>query len=398
MASCSGADTSILNCEGGGDAGIWYLLALIINILSIGIGILAVIGITICGIQYITAAGDVSKTTKAKRRIFEIVIGIAVYAVFWGVLQWLLPGGIFNKPSDIESISISIPKTSVYVDETTTVNVKIEPSTASDKTYSLASSNTSVATTSSSGVRCEKAGQATITAVAFDGKTSTATITCKEKPKEATPSGQSGSSSSSSSSSSNAADIERTFIYDEAISPSNGGKNIPASDFLKIENYNINKTEAINYVYAHEPTYNDLVTTMAEYGIEEDSDGFLAILGWTYGEGYYWADNFLGYLSSCVMINNIVEKRYGEDPFSVISKWPGNYSKEKYKEHVETIRTNPTKSESVAAIRSTYLALKYLRKGVHNCYGVTDPENVPAKAVYVRKITNYWGTHYFFVI
>ena len=71
--------------------GVYTTVSFIVDILSIGIGIAAAIGITISGIIYLTAKGDISRTTKAKRRIFEIVIGIAVYAVFYALLSFLTP-------------------------------------------------------------------------------------------------------------------------------------------------------------------------------------------------------------------------------------------------------------------------------------------------------------------
>ena len=72
--------------------GIGCVLKLVVEILSIGVGILAVVGISVSGIQYLTAGGSEEKTRKAKRRIFEIVIGLAAYAVMYALLQWLLPG------------------------------------------------------------------------------------------------------------------------------------------------------------------------------------------------------------------------------------------------------------------------------------------------------------------
>ena len=71
--------------------GVYTTLDLVMTILTAGIGIAAVIGIAISGIIYLTAKGDVAKTTKAKRRIYEIVIGLAVYAVIWALLTFLLP-------------------------------------------------------------------------------------------------------------------------------------------------------------------------------------------------------------------------------------------------------------------------------------------------------------------
>ena len=78
-------------CDNGDGESIKYILQTVVDIMSVLIGILGVIGITITGIQYLTAGGSEEKTRKAKRRLFEIVIGLAVYAVMYALLSWLLP-------------------------------------------------------------------------------------------------------------------------------------------------------------------------------------------------------------------------------------------------------------------------------------------------------------------
>jgi len=89
-------DTAILSgcdCSGnGGQDSITNILGLVVSIMSIGIGILGVIGITIVGIQYLTAGGNEEKTRKAKRRMFEIILGLVAYAIIYATLSWLIPG------------------------------------------------------------------------------------------------------------------------------------------------------------------------------------------------------------------------------------------------------------------------------------------------------------------
>lgn len=79
-------------CECGKGEGIISILSFVVNILTIGVGVLGMIGITIVGIQYITAGGNEEKTRKAKRRMFEIVLGLAAYVVVYALLSWLIPG------------------------------------------------------------------------------------------------------------------------------------------------------------------------------------------------------------------------------------------------------------------------------------------------------------------
>lgn len=88
-------ETNIINnghlCEDGSGSSIITILKLVANILSVGVGFLGILGITIVGIQYLTAGGNEEKTRKAKKRILEIVIGLAVYAAAYAILRWLLP-------------------------------------------------------------------------------------------------------------------------------------------------------------------------------------------------------------------------------------------------------------------------------------------------------------------
>lgn len=87
----NGVETAILTDCGQDEDGVACILNLIVDVLSIGIGILGVIGITIVGIQYLTAGGDEGKTRKAKQRMFEIIIGLVAYVVIYAILKWLLP-------------------------------------------------------------------------------------------------------------------------------------------------------------------------------------------------------------------------------------------------------------------------------------------------------------------
>ena len=73
--------------------GVFTVLNLVIDIFSIGVGVLAIIGITIVGIKYLTAGGNEEQTRKAKHRMSQIIVGVALYAVLYVGLQWLVPGG-----------------------------------------------------------------------------------------------------------------------------------------------------------------------------------------------------------------------------------------------------------------------------------------------------------------
>ena len=97
-----GAEAAILTgcagAENGGGEGIKCVIRLVVDILSVLVGIVGVIGIVIVGIQYLTAGGNEEQTRKAKRRLFEIVIGIIAYVLVYAILRWLLP--VFSPETD----------------------------------------------------------------------------------------------------------------------------------------------------------------------------------------------------------------------------------------------------------------------------------------------------------
>lgn len=86
-------------CDDGSGSSIWDIFRTTVEIMSIGVGILGVVGISVVGVQYLTAGGSEEKATKAKRRMYEIVIGLAAYAVLSGVIMWLMPSFSMEAPA-----------------------------------------------------------------------------------------------------------------------------------------------------------------------------------------------------------------------------------------------------------------------------------------------------------
>lgn len=69
----------------------------------------------------------------------------------------------------VSSLTLSADKTELYVGETTTVSVAVLPDDATDKTYTLTSSDETIATVDQSGlITAKKAGEVTITATSTD--------------------------------------------------------------------------------------------------------------------------------------------------------------------------------------------------------------------------------------
>jgi hypothetical protein len=100
-AECGGYTTSVINCDQTGgttiqETGAWGILLLAINILTAGIGIVAVGGIVYAAILYSSAGGNAEQTKKAMTIITDIVIGVVAYALMYAALNFLVPGGIFT--------------------------------------------------------------------------------------------------------------------------------------------------------------------------------------------------------------------------------------------------------------------------------------------------------------
>ncbi len=95
-ASCDGTKTVIISCEDG-ENGIWAMLLLIIQIMTAGVGILAVAGIVYASVLWTTAEDKQDQVTKAKGIITNVVIGLIAFALMWAGLQFIVPGGVFNR-------------------------------------------------------------------------------------------------------------------------------------------------------------------------------------------------------------------------------------------------------------------------------------------------------------
>lgn len=77
-------------------SGVWGLLLMVINILTAGVGILAVAGIIYGSVMYASAGGNPENVKKARGIITNVVIGIIAYAFMFTILNFITPGGLFN--------------------------------------------------------------------------------------------------------------------------------------------------------------------------------------------------------------------------------------------------------------------------------------------------------------
>lgn len=105
---CGNVPTSIIGCDqnnkdkdGDGkvdaqETGIWALLMMGVNILTAGIGVVALAGIVYGAVLYTSAGGSTEQIKKAYTVFTNVGIGIVAFAGMWALLNFLIPGGAFN--------------------------------------------------------------------------------------------------------------------------------------------------------------------------------------------------------------------------------------------------------------------------------------------------------------
>lgn len=336
--SCAGVGTNILECEGGGTAGVWHTFLLIVEILSIGIGILGFIGILIFGIQYLTAKGNVEQTAKAKKRLFQIILGLGAYAVMFAFIVWIMPGGGFTPPNDVTGVTVNLGQTTVEVGRSTTAKATITPSDAKDKSYSLSSDKPAIASIGGGAVRCQSEGTATITATTVNNQTGSATITCIPASNPESSDDQSG----------------------------NSGRNTPSGTAFSKDDF----ISAYNSMST--PSYAE-VKNLAKsiYGDKLDDYDFIAILAWTRNENYWEHDLYYNYLCSCSMINKALA---GEDVYAQVNGGYEGYQGVGYYGTQEFLESGSgyTRQANDAALKTAYLALKNLDTRPYAAHGIVN--------------------------
>ena len=83
----------------GGDvknSGAWGLLVMAIQIMTAGVGVLAVGGIVYGAVLYVSAADSAEQVKKARTIITNVIIGLIAYGLMYALLNYLIPGGLFS--------------------------------------------------------------------------------------------------------------------------------------------------------------------------------------------------------------------------------------------------------------------------------------------------------------
>ena len=101
--TCGGVTTSIISCdEGGGDGapieetGVWGFLLLVVNILTAGVGVAALGGLIYGAVLYTASGGSPDQIKKARNVFTNVVVGIIAFAAMYAVLNFIVPGGVFQ--------------------------------------------------------------------------------------------------------------------------------------------------------------------------------------------------------------------------------------------------------------------------------------------------------------
>lgn len=97
-AQCGDVTTSIdYGCGQSGNHGLIFDWLLgITRFLGGLVGLVVMLMLIIAGVQYITAGGNPQGVAAAKKRIGGAVTALVLYILMFGILQWLIPGGIFK--------------------------------------------------------------------------------------------------------------------------------------------------------------------------------------------------------------------------------------------------------------------------------------------------------------
>lgn len=78
------------------------IVSQVINILSLAVGVVAVVMIIVGGLRYITSGGDSSNVTGAKNTILYAVVGLIVVAFAQVIVRFVVDRATLTSPSAID--------------------------------------------------------------------------------------------------------------------------------------------------------------------------------------------------------------------------------------------------------------------------------------------------------
>jgi len=99
---CGGVDTAIISCKDTEDpktvedTGVWGVLKLTIQIMTAGVGVLALAGLVYGAVLYTSAGGSPEQVKKARTIFTNVVIGVIAFGGMVALLNFIIPGGVFQ--------------------------------------------------------------------------------------------------------------------------------------------------------------------------------------------------------------------------------------------------------------------------------------------------------------
>jgi len=98
-ADCGGVTVSdaLGNCNApAGTNPIFALIQRVITFATAAFGLVLVLMIVIAGLEYVISGGNPDKAKGAKKRLEQAATGFVLFVLMWGVLQVILPDGVFR--------------------------------------------------------------------------------------------------------------------------------------------------------------------------------------------------------------------------------------------------------------------------------------------------------------
>lgn len=91
-AACEGIGLAngATGCQGGGANRVYGVVKAVVNLLSVIVGIAAVIMVIVSGFKYVTSAGDSNRIASAKNTLIYAIVGLIIVALAQFIVRFVL--------------------------------------------------------------------------------------------------------------------------------------------------------------------------------------------------------------------------------------------------------------------------------------------------------------------
>lgn len=94
--SCGGHETSIISCGSSSNLIIINILIVVVNFMSIIVGLAVLIGIVFGALLYTSSSGNAEQAKRGIGYIRNAVIALVLYVFMFAIINFLVPGGLFS--------------------------------------------------------------------------------------------------------------------------------------------------------------------------------------------------------------------------------------------------------------------------------------------------------------